>query len=150
MYARVFFMAIISISLLCSCSNADSKNAENGIPGITGEFVGTYKCIDESVRTNSEFLDIYNSSNWPSSNAVVTVTLESKYVMKVTIESSIRIKQFKGIYSVTQKHGKQVYNCSGVEISNGKISYQSLQYGTYENGRAGGWVKGELLDAFQK
>lgn len=136
---RLFILGILSL-LLVSCSKETAE-----IPGITGEYIGTYKYINESAHSNNEFLHIYSSSNWPSAEAKVTVSIESDNTMKIIIRSSLRNAKITGEYKVTNG----TYNCQGVEISNGYIYYSKLEYGVNSGNDAGGWVRGEYLYAFQ-
>ena len=46
---RLFILGILSL-LLVSCSKETAE-----IPGITGEYIGTYKYINESAHSNNEF-----------------------------------------------------------------------------------------------
>ena len=128
-----------TLLLLVSCSK------ETEIPGITGKYTGTYKYISESAHSTNGFLHIYNSSNWPSAEAEVTVSVESGNTMKIIIRSSLRDAKIEGEYKETNG----TYNCQGVKISNGHISYSKLDYGTYSGNGAGGWVRGESLHANQ-
>ena len=139
-------MKLLTLVIICIACLSCSKET---IPGITGEYFGTYKYISTSVHSNDEFLHIYDSSNWPSSDAKVTVSIESNKTMKIVIRSELRTTRIRGPY----EENAGTYNCKGVKITDGYISYYKVDYGVYHDhstgSSAGGWVTGESLKAYR-
>lgn len=135
---RFIIFFIVGI-LAISCSKDD-------VPGVTGVFVGTYYKISAS----GSFDDIsrwYNNHNtWPSSHAVVTVSiLETERTMKILIDSDFGRERISGHY--TEKNG--TYECEGVKISNGTIQYSYLPSPGLNHWDNTGYITGKYLIAYQ-
>lgn len=89
------------------------------IPGVTGEYVGTYYKIDRSTSSVDEMSDWYNHySNWPNSHATVTVTIsKDDKTMKILIDSDFGRERIMGSY--TEQNG--IYKCENVTIKDGEF-----------------------------
>ena len=134
-----FFILSLIVLLTAGCSKDE-------ITGITGEFSGTYYKIS-SRGSFDDISDWYNSpTSWPNSRAVVTVTLsESAGTMKIVIDSDIVRKRISGPYSVNNG----VYECEGVCISDGKLTYLIRNIGGRDYINNTGQIYGEYLVAYQ-
>jgi hypothetical protein len=132
----VFFIASI---LAISCSKDD-------VPGITGEFIGTYYKISSSGSFDDISRWYGNHTTWPSSHAVVTVSIsEAEGTMKILIDSDFGRERISGPY--TEKNG--TYECEGVKISNGTITYSYHPTPSLNHSNYTGYISGKYLIAYQ-
>ena len=116
---------------------------------VEGKYSGTYRSVSASANSNDEFLKLYGNPPWNEKSITVKIELNQDTTMNLFI---------RGGYNSTLEHSEISFNEDTTRISCGRYSfykksqsmnYNSFNYGVYNNGWSGGWIRGEELKAYK-
>ena len=154
---KMFLFLFCFITTFSSCSKDDDisdmpgkgKDPLSNYRWVEGKYSGTYRSVSASANTNDEFMKLYGNPPWNEKSITVKIELNSDTTLNLYIRGGYNSTSEKSAISISEDTTRISCGKYSFYKQSQSMNYSSFNYGVYNNGWSGGWIRGEELKAYK-